>query len=237
MSVEFDPSRRDLAALLARCCWRPAPRRRRAGWSRSTCWRPSPPPRRPAPDAGAQLETAFDEARRMTVPVFLNGRGPFPFVVDTGANRSVVSQELAAGLGLPSAGQVEVHGIAGAESAALAAVRTFKVGEAVSTGLVLPTLPPRQAGGRRPARRRRAQGAPRLPGFRAEPLRDRRLVLGNRDRPAEQLAHPLAARAGARGGAVSFRTARHPRRPGGRGAGLGLHRLRIAGDGRQHRPA
>src|SRR5437868_10907093 len=38
-------------------------------------------------EAGALLETAFDQARRMTVPVFLDSRGPFQFVVDTGANR------------------------------------------------------------------------------------------------------------------------------------------------------
>jgi hypothetical protein len=95
----------------------------------------------PEPDAGAQLETAFDIARRMTVPVFLNGQGPYAFVVDTGANRSVVSRELAASLGLPAAGQVDVHGIAGAQPAPLAGVRRFRVGETSSSGLVLPVLP------------------------------------------------------------------------------------------------
>jgi len=95
----------------------------------------------PEPDAGAHLETAFDEARRMTVPVFINGRGPYSFVIDTGANRSVVSLELAAALDLPAAGHVEVHGIAGAEPAAMAGVRSFRVGQTTSSRLVLPVLP------------------------------------------------------------------------------------------------
>jgi predicted aspartyl protease len=97
---------------------------------------PAPPP----PDAGARLETAFDQARRMTVPVFINGQGPFGFVVDTGANRTVVSTEVAAACGLPGAGQAEVHGIAGAESADLATVRRLSVGSVSSGGLVLPVL-------------------------------------------------------------------------------------------------
>jgi predicted aspartyl protease len=101
-----------------------------------------PQPQPPAPpDAGAQLETAFDQAKRMTVPVFLNGKGPFGFVVDTGANRTVVSTEAAAACALPPAGQVEVHGIAGAEAADQAAVRRLAVGSVSSFNLTLPVLP------------------------------------------------------------------------------------------------
>ena len=98
---------------------------------------PAPPM---TPDAGAQLETAFDQAKRMTVPVYLNGKGPFAFVVDTGANRTVVSTEAAAACALPSAGKAQVHGIAGAESAELATVRRLAVGSVVSQNLTLPVL-------------------------------------------------------------------------------------------------
>jgi len=93
------------------------------------------------PSPTAQLETAFDEAKRMVVPVFINGRGPFGFVVDTGANRSVVASELVGVCGLPSAGQADVHGIAGAEPANLAAVKRLAVGEVSSSNLEMPTLP------------------------------------------------------------------------------------------------
>ena len=95
---------------------------------------------KPEPDAGAVLETAFDQARRMVVPVMLNGKGPFGFVVDTGANRTVVSTEVAAACGLPSAGKAEVHGIAGAETAELASVRRLTVGSVGSQKLTLPVL-------------------------------------------------------------------------------------------------
>ena len=99
-----------------------------------------PPPPALAPDVGAQLETAFVQAKRMVVPVYLNSKGPFGFVVDTGANRTVVATEVAAACNLPSAGQAEVHGIAGAEPAALAAVRRLSVGAVTSGDLTLPVL-------------------------------------------------------------------------------------------------
>jgi hypothetical protein len=95
----------------------------------------------PAPAPVARLETAFDEARRMVVPVYINGRGPYGFVVDTGANLSVVAAELVDACALPSAGRADVHGIAGAEPANLAAVRRLAVGEVASSNLVMPALP------------------------------------------------------------------------------------------------
>jgi len=93
------------------------------------------------PPQGATLETAFDEAKRMVVPVHINGRGPFGFVVDTGASRSVVASELVDVCALPSAGQAAVHGIAGVEPANMAAVRRLSVGEVTSSDLVMPALP------------------------------------------------------------------------------------------------
>ncbi|WP_372785211.1 retropepsin-like aspartic protease [Phenylobacterium sp.] len=101
-----------------------------------------PTPRPPgAPDAAARLETAFDDAKRMVVPAYINGHGPFGFVVDTGANRSVVSTEVAATCGLPSAGQADVHGIAGVEPANMASVRRLAVGQVVASALELPVVP------------------------------------------------------------------------------------------------
>jgi hypothetical protein len=97
-------------------------------------------------DAGARLETAFDQARRMTVPVSIDGRGPFQFVVDTGANRSVVSLEVAQKLALAPGGSAPVHGIAGVEPASLYKVRRLRVGEAFSSNLELPGLPTAKLG-------------------------------------------------------------------------------------------
>jgi predicted aspartyl protease len=56
-------------------------------------------PDRPGQDIAAKS----DGNDRMTVGVRIDGRGPFPFVVDTGAERTVISTELAAQLQLAAA--------------------------------------------------------------------------------------------------------------------------------------
>ena len=61
----------------------------------------------------------LDAARRMLVQVRIGGQGPYGFIVDTGAERTVVSRELAAHLRLASAGRARVIGIAEAVMADL----------------------------------------------------------------------------------------------------------------------
>jgi hypothetical protein len=82
----------------------------------------------------------------MTVPVFLDGKGPFGFVVDTGANRSVVAAEIASFCRLPDAGTAPVHGIIGAEPAPLAKVGRLRVGQVLSSNLKLPVVPQSRLG-------------------------------------------------------------------------------------------
>lgn len=122
-------------------------------------------------DGGALLDSAADASRRMTVPVFLDGKGPFEFVVDTGANRSVVADRVAADLGLASAGTAPVHSIAGLETAALVRVRELKVGKVVSGALRLPVMP------------RERLGADGLLGV--DMLRNRRVALNFKQRRFE----------------------------------------------------
>lgn len=98
-------------------------------------------PAPPAPGEATRLETAFDQALRMTVPVHLDNRGPFAFVVDTGANRTVVAIETATRCGLADDGQAPVHGIAEVQAAPLVKVQRLRVGSVQSRGLSLPTLP------------------------------------------------------------------------------------------------
>lgn len=101
----------------------------------------------PAPaDAPTLLETAFDEAKRMAVPVTLQGKGPFQFVVDTGANRTVISQELARTLGLSTAGSLPVHGIAGVEPAPMFRISRLQVGGSFAYGVEAPGLPAAKLG-------------------------------------------------------------------------------------------
>jgi hypothetical protein len=103
---------------------------------------PSPPGPSPGvPAQGQLLETAFDAATRMTAPVRLDGQGPFDFVVDTGANVSVVAIELAQQLQLPNIGQAQVHGIAGAQLTDLTRVRKLSVGTVSEAIPRMPMLP------------------------------------------------------------------------------------------------
>ena len=49
------------------------------------------------------------------VPVFINGQGPFPFVIDTGSNRTALSADLAHALEVPIVAKTEVIGVTGSE--------------------------------------------------------------------------------------------------------------------------
>ena len=80
------------------------------------------------PEALVLLDLSEDDGRRMRVAVTVNGKGPFPFLVDTGADHSVLSQELAQSLNLPAAGFANVNGIAGAQVRPRALVARLEVG-------------------------------------------------------------------------------------------------------------
>lgn len=78
-----------------------------------------------------------DRSDRMTVPVRVAGAGPFQFLVDTGADRTAVSRELAGKLGLASGGIASVHTVTGQSLVSTAVVpdlqltrRPVKVAEA-----------------------------------------------------------------------------------------------------------
>jgi predicted aspartyl protease len=107
---------------------------------------PAPPPGVSDPnlalqDAPILLDAGLDDADRMTIEVMVNGQGPFDFVVDTGADRSVISEELADRLLLPRGPDVIVHGVGGFRTAPTAAVGRVSAGETVLKDGVLPLLP------------------------------------------------------------------------------------------------
>src|SRR5687768_13111757 len=56
-----------------------------------------------------------DNSGRAVALININGQGPFRFIIDTGATRSVLSEALATRLGLEHAGVGVVHSIVGAE--------------------------------------------------------------------------------------------------------------------------
>lgn len=87
-----------------------------------------------------------DRHERMTVPVAVEGNGPYRFLIDTGSQRTVVSTALAATLKLPSGPEVQVMGIAGTNRVATAEVEELTFGKRLVTGLTVPLLEDRHIG-------------------------------------------------------------------------------------------
>jgi predicted aspartyl protease len=79
-------------------------------------------------EPGVSGATRKDTAGRAVALVNINGQGPFRFIIDTGANRSVLSQSLADRLGLAHSGEGVVHSIDGAELAKLVNVESLAFG-------------------------------------------------------------------------------------------------------------
>jgi hypothetical protein len=89
------------------------------------------------------LKTISDIYSRMTVPVRINDGGPYGFVVDTGANQSIISKELADKLALPAGPPAPLNGVAGIQLAPTTQVK-LEVGKRLMDNQTLSILP--QAG-------------------------------------------------------------------------------------------
>ena len=100
------------------------------------------PPQPTGPDQDtASLAARRDADDHLTVAVMLNGHGPFNFVVDTGAERSVVSDEVATRLNLVRGGSVTLEGIAKALTVATIRAETVAFGPFVRRDVMMPILP------------------------------------------------------------------------------------------------
>jgi predicted aspartyl protease len=97
-------------------------------------------------DPPQSLQTLADLYHRMTAPVRVNGEGPFPFIVDTGANQSVISQELAARLGLVSGASQALNGVAGVQDEPTTTAR-LDIGDRREGEVLLSVLPAAAIGG------------------------------------------------------------------------------------------
>jgi predicted aspartyl protease len=87
-----------------------------------------------------------DLFRRMTVAIRINDAGPFAFVVDTGANQSVISTELAVQLNLPKGPSVQLNGVAGVQDAQTTTAR-LTIGKRVFPNAAMSILPAAAIGG------------------------------------------------------------------------------------------
>lgn len=87
------------------------------------------------------LRSAAATDNRLTTAVYVNGRGPYRFLVDTGAERSLLAAEIAAELALPQGAQVMIQGIIRGQPGALAETESLRMGTLVCPPLEVPTLP------------------------------------------------------------------------------------------------
>jgi len=83
---------------------------------------------------------ATDAASHLKVAVRINGNGPYHFVVDTGADRTVLATEVAGELGLFHGEKVMLEGVVRAVLADTVSIRTLSFGSITRRHLVVPTL-------------------------------------------------------------------------------------------------
>src|SRR5277367_3204982 len=86
--------------------------------------------------------TRRDRIGRIWAPVLINGKGPFRMVLDTGANRSGVTSDVADALGLPpdASRQVMLRGVTGSASVPTIQVDSLTVGDLLLTPVTLPIV-------------------------------------------------------------------------------------------------
>lgn len=82
----------------------------------------------------------FDRVGRIIAPVMVDGRGPFRFLVDTGADGSMISARLAVQLGLTpvQGGGEHVEGTTGNENMPWVTLARLRVGRIVKSNLRVP---------------------------------------------------------------------------------------------------
>src|ERR1700692_139542 len=86
--------------------------------------------------------TTRDHIGRVVVPVMINGRGPFRFIVDTGANHSTISPGLARELGLTpaEAPSIILDGITGSAQVSFVRIDRLQAGELTMESTAVPVV-------------------------------------------------------------------------------------------------
>jgi len=100
----------------------------------------------PAPHAAAERDpspvaTATDATKRLSVAVRIDGNGPYRFVVDTGADRTVLATDVAVDLGLLRGERVMMEGVVRAVATDTVTLHELSFGSVICKRLVVPVLP------------------------------------------------------------------------------------------------
>jgi len=93
-------------------------------------------------DGSRGIAIQRDRNGRMRVPVFINGRGPFSLIVDTGANGSAIGAHVADALGLSAetSSEVILRGVTGSSRVAAVTVESLALGDVTTSRATLPIV-------------------------------------------------------------------------------------------------
>ena len=92
------------------------------------------------------LDLGVDRTQRMTVPVNIAGQGPYSFIVDTGAERTVISRELADRLNLDPGRTAMVYSMTEASRIETVVIPALEVGQRTISEIHAPALARRDLG-------------------------------------------------------------------------------------------
>jgi predicted aspartyl protease len=92
-------------------------------------------------EASSQIvDSATDRFDRMTVPVTIDGQGPFRFMIDTGSQATVVTSSLRDRLALPSLGRATLVGMAAIRQVEVVRLNGLEFASRVFDGIHAPML-------------------------------------------------------------------------------------------------
>lgn len=101
---------------------------------------PAPAPALINPAVAEVLALEEERNRRLTVPVHIDGSGPFDFMIDTGSQATAVTREINATLGLRPAGTATLVGMASRRAVELVEVARLDIGSHTITDFAAPVL-------------------------------------------------------------------------------------------------
>ncbi len=96
-----------------------------------------------APEPRFVAPTLRDQIGRIWAPVYIDGKGPFRLVIDTGASHSAVTASVAQALGITPDGSqpIKLNGVTGSAVVPTIHVDTLLVGDLLMKSIVLPIVP------------------------------------------------------------------------------------------------
>ncbi len=86
------------------------------------------------------VRTASTLDDRVTIPISIDGKGPWPFVIDTGSQRTVIARDLAQQLALPPRADVTILSMTGRSQVATVAVPHLSFGAGMIDDIEAPVL-------------------------------------------------------------------------------------------------